>query len=267
MKRKLQVGFIGAGNMGNALMSGMAHQICQERPVHLLCYDIAEAAAQQAAEKYQAEVKNSIAALVQESEIVWIAVKPQFLEEVLPELRAHWTESQILVSIVAGKSISYWQNVLGKEARIARVMPNTPALVQQAMNTVCFSDTLTNRESVLDLLSSTGRVMQIREDLMDAAMGVAGCGPAFVYLFIEALADAGVAEGLFRAQAYELAAQTVLGAAQMVLETGMHPGALKDAVCSPGGTTIQGVMALEQAGFRSAVQQAVVATVRKVQNL
>lgn len=243
--------------MGSALMAGMLGH------AQLIVYDIAEAACRKAKETYHAQIVGSIGELVSCSEVVFAAVKPQFLGEILDELKDAWNDEKILASIVAGKSIADWQKVLGEKAQIARIMPNTPAMVQEGMSTVCFSASLKDRQLILELLSHTGRVMEIRESVMDAAMGVAGCGPAFVYMMIEALADAGVAGGLFRQQAYELAAQTVLGAAKMVLETGEHPAALKDAVCSPAGTTIRGVMALEKYGFRNSVEEAVMAAMRK----
>ncbi len=255
----MKVGFIGAGNMGSALMASMKDHVA------LVAYDIAEAACQNAQQKYRAEITQSVLETVQKSDIVFVAIKPQFLEEILEDLKAGWTEEKVLASIVAGKSLADWQAVLGEKAQIARIMPNTPAMVREGMNTLCFSASLKDPEKIKELLSYTGRVMELRETVMDAAMGVAGCGPAFVYMFIEALADAGVAGGLFRKQAYELAAQTVLGAAKMVLETGEHPAALKDAVCSPAGTTIRGVMALEKYGFRNSVEEAVLATQRKLQ--
>ncbi len=255
----MKVGFIGAGNMGSALMASM------KECASLFAYDIIPAACQNAQQKYGAEITASVLETVQKSEVVFIAIKPQFLHEITDELKAGWSEDKVLASIVAGKSLADWQAVLGENAQIARIMPNTPAMVQEGMNTVCFSASLKNPEAIKELLSHTGRVMELRESVMDAAMGVAGCGPAFVYMFIEAMADAGVAGGLFRKQAYELAAQTVLGAAKMVLETGEHPAALKDAVCSPAGTTIRGVMALEKYGFRNSVEEAVLATQRKLQ--
>lgn len=130
------------------------------------------------------------------------------------------------------------------------------------MNTVCFSKAVADPKAVTQLLEHTGKVLEIQENLMDIATGIAGCGPAFVYVLIEAMADAGVAGGLFRDQAYALAAQTVLGAAKMVQESGQHPAALKDAVCSPGGLTIKGVLALEKYGFRHSIEQAVLATMK-----
>ncbi len=255
----MKVGFIGAGNMGSALMASMKEHAT------LLAYDISEDACKNAEQKYNAEITGGVLETVQKSDVVFVAIKPQFLDEILADLKAGWSEDKVLASIVAGKTLADWQEVLGETAQIARIMPNTPAMVQEGMNTVCFSSSLKDPAKIKELLSYTGRVMELRENVMDAAMGVAGCGPAFVYMFIEALADAGVAGGLFRKQAYELAAQTVLGAAKMVLETGEHPAVLKDAVCSPAGTTIRGVMALEKHGFRNSVEEAVLATQRKLQ--
>lgn len=255
----MKVGFIGAGNMGSALMASMKDH------VELYVYDVSQKACENAYHQYGAETVSGVCEVVRKSDVIFVAIKPQFLEEIYQELQAEWTEEKVLASIVAGKSVSHWQEILGENAQIVRIMPNTPALVQEGMNTVCFSASLKENEKIMQLLSYTGRVMVLRESVMDAAMGVAGCGPAFVYMFIEALADAGVAGGLFRSQAYELAAQTVLGAAKMVLTTGEHPAALKDAVCSPGGTTIRGVLALEKNGFRNAVEEAVLATQRQLQ--
>ncbi len=254
----MKVGFIGAGNMGAAMMASMKSQ------AELYVYDIAAAACEKAKLEFGAQITKDIQEVVASSDIVFVAIKPQFLDEILKQIKEAWSQEKILASIVAGKTVAFWQEILGEEAQIARIMPNTPAMVKEGMNTVCFSASLQDPEIIFELLSSTGRVMQLRENVMDAAMGVAGCGPAFVYMFIEALADAGVAGGLFRDQAYELAAQTVLGAAKMVLETGKHPAELKDAVCSPAGTTIRGVMALEKHGFRSSVEEAVLATQRKL---
>lgn len=252
------VGFIGAGNMGYALMSGM------KGSCSLHVYDISKEATDRAVEKAGAIAEASVTELVKASDIVFLAVKPQYLQPVVDEMKG-LTDGKIIASIVASRTIAYYQAAFGAETAIVRIMPNTPALVREGMHTICFSETVKaeDQDYMIDLLKATGRVMPIRENLMDAAMGVSGCGPAYIYILIEAMADAGVAEGLFRKDATMLAAQTVLGAAKMVLETGEHPGALKDAVCSPGGTTIRGVMALEEHGFRAAIEAAVEAAAHK----
>jgi len=253
-----QVGFIGAGNMGYALMSGMKDDCC------LHVYDIAPEATQRAVQTAGAIEEASITALTKACEVVFLAVKPQYLAPVVEEMKG-LTEGKLIASIVASRTIAFYEAAFGADTAVARIMPNTPALVREGMHTICFSDSVKeeDRAYMIDLLKTTGKVMEIHENLMDAAMGVSGCGPAYIYILIEAMADAGVAEGLFRKDATLLAAQTVLGAAKMVLETGQHPGALKDAVCSPGGTTIRGVMALEEHGFRAAVEAAIEAAAHK----
>ena len=253
----MKVGFIGAGNMGSAMMASMKSQ------AELYVYDIAAAACEKAKLEFGAQITKDIQEVVAISDIVFVAIKPQFLDEILKQIKEAWSQEKILASIVAGKTLAFWQEILGEEAQIARIMPNTPAMVKEGMNTVCFSASLQDPEIIFDLLSSTGRVMQLRENVMDAAMGVAGCGPAFVYMFIEALADGCVKNGLPRQMAYKMVSQAVLGSAKMVLETGMHPGELKDMVCSPGGTTIEGLAALEECGFRGALIKACDANFQK----
>ncbi len=253
------VGFIGAGNMGSALMANM------KDASFLHVYDILPEAMAKAKTLYGAVCEDGIASLTEHSDIVFLAVKPQFLHEVLPTVIEHWEDKKVLCSIVAGKSIAFYEEAFQKKTeklKLARIMPNTPALVGEAMNTLCFSDAAApqDRKEVLDLLCRTGKVKELRESQMTAAMGVAGCSPAYVYMLIESLADAGVYGGIFRKDAIEMAAQTVLGAAKMVLETGEHPEKLKDDVCSPAGTTIKGVMALEEGGFRASIENAVKAS-------
>ena len=256
------VGFIGAGNMGSALMAQMK-ELSQLR-----VYDILPQACEKAEQSCNAIVEEDIPSLVKHCDLVFLAVKPQFLMEVLPTVIEHWEEGKILCSIVAGKSIEYYETAFlckTKALKVARIMPNTPALVGEAMNTLCFSKAMDkgDQQVVTDLLLTTGKVKELRESQMDAAMGIAGCSPAYVYMFIEALADAGVYGGIFRKDAIMMAAQTVLGAAKMVLETGEHPEKLKDDVCSPAGTTIKGVMALEEGGFRASIEKAVKASMSK----
>ena len=164
----------------------------------------------------------------------------------------------MIVSIAAGKTIAAIEDSFGKPVKLVRAMPNTPALVGEAMSALCVNQNVTPEElkEVQALFNSFGKSEVISESLMDAVIGVSGSSPAYVYMFIEALADGAVKYGLPRAKAYQMAAQTVLGSAKMVLETGKHPGQLKDEVCSPGGTTIAGVSALEEWGFRNAVIKA-----------
>lgn len=210
-------------------------------------------------------VSGSAAALAQECDTVLIAVKPKNAAEVLGEITDAFTEDKILVSIAAGWTIARLAEACPGAGKIVRVMPNTPLMAGEGMTALTGNENITAEDmhKVRGIFEGAGRAAEVPESLMDAVTGLSGSGPAFVYMFIEALADGGVLCGLPRAQAQEFAAQTVLGAAKMVLETGTHPGQLKDAVCSPAGTTIEGVRTLEQNGLRSAVIEAVKAACDK----
>lgn len=199
------------------------------------------------------------------SDVVFLAVKPQYYEEVIKEIREDFGKEQILVTIAPGKTLAWLSEKLGKEKKIIRTMPNTPAMVKEGMMGMCKNEAVTEAEmqQVKQICESFGKAEIVPESLIDVVVGVSGSSPAYVFMFIEAMADAAVADGMPRAQAYKFAAQAVLGSAKMVLETGMHPGELKDMVCSPGGTTIEAVRVLEEKGMRSAVIEASKACVKK----
>ena len=203
--------------------------------------------------------------VAKQSDILVLSVKPQVYPAVIKEIRDEVSSEQIIVTIAAGVSMEAAERQFGKEVKIVRVMPNTPALVGEGMSGLCCNEYVTEEEFDLvhKIFESFGKAEKITENLMDAVVGVSGSGPAYVYMFIEAMADAAVAQGLPRKQAYTFAAQTLLGSAKMVLETGQHPGELKDAVCSPAGTTIEAVNVLEKKGMRSAVIEAVTAAAKK----
>ena len=188
--------------------------------------------------------------MAKQSDILVLSVKPQVYPAVIKEIRDEVSSEQIIVTIAAGVSMEAAERQFGKEVKIVRVMPNTPALVGEGMSGLCCNEYVTEEEFDLvhKIFESFGKAEKITENLMDAVVGVSGSGPAYVYMFIEAMADAAVAQGLPRKQAYTFAAQTLLGSAKMVLETGQHPGELKDAVCSPAGTTIEAVNVLEKKG-------------------
>ena len=207
---------------------------------------------------------------------VMIAVKPKDVKSVLKQAAQYLTEKKVVISIAAGLSVEDLQRMAeegcgprGVKTKIIRVMPNTPAMVGAGMSALCRNEYVTEEEFefVMKIFSGIGSAEEVEESLMDAVTGVSGSGPAYVYLFIEALADGGVLAGLPRAKAVKFAAQTVLGSARMVLEMGRHPGELKDAVCSPAGTTIEGVRALEAERFRHAVMNAVAASAEKSKNM
>lgn len=190
-----------------------------------------------------------------ESDIIFLAVKPYLYETVIKEIKDSVTDDKIIVAIAAGQTISRIESLFSKDIKLVRTMPNTPAMVQEAMSAITPNEHITEEETkmVVSLFESFGKAEIVPESLMDAVVGVSGSSPAYVYMFIEAMADAAVNDGMPRAQAYKFAAQSVLGAAKMVLETGKHPGELKDAVCSPAGTTIAAVAKLEEGSFRSTV--------------
>ncbi len=258
--------FIGAGNIGGALIQSIMKV---DKGYLVKAYDVSPVASEKA-RGYGAIICHSIPEAVAHTDIVFMAIKPQYYNEVLDELKTCLAKETIVISPAPGYAIETLKTHLGEQQRIVRAMPNTPALVGEGMSAVAFShDTFpqADKEAVMDIFRGAGHVIEVREEMMDSVMALSGCAPAYAYIFIEALGDIGTAMGLPRAMSYELAAQTLLGASKMVLETGRHPGELKDMVCTPGGTTIQGVMALEESGFRNAIIQAVAATYRKAKEL
>ena len=257
-------GFIGTGNMGGALCTALCRTV-NPRSVLLTDRDAAKAEALAARLGASAVTQERLAA---ECDCIFLGVKPQVLPSVLASLRPQLSAREtlpLLVSMAAGVPLRQIEEQLALPCPILRIMPNTPAAVGEGMLLLASNAAVTEEQtaSFCADMAAAGRCERLPEALIDAASAVSGCGPAFVYLFIEALSDGGVACGLPRAQAMELAAQTVLGAARMVLDSGEHPGVLKDAVCSPGGTTIAGVRALESHSFRAAAMEAVVAAYDK----
>lgn len=252
----MKLGFIGTGNMAGAIMGGIIQKGIF-RPEQIIGADISEAGRQKAKETYGIEVTedNRKAAA---AEVLILSVKPQFYADAIAEIRDCIRDDQLVITIAPGKTLSWLEEQFGKRVKIVRTMPNTPALVGEGMTAACVNQYVTEEEKAyaLKILDSFGKVELVPEHLIDAVVAVSGSSPAYVFMFIEAMADAAVAEGMPRAQAYEFAAQAVYGSAKMVLETGKHPGELKDMVCSPAGTTIEAVRVLEERGFRSAVMEA-----------
>ena len=252
----MKLGFIGTGNMAGAIMGGIIkNQIF--RPEEIIGADISEAGREKTKEAYGIEVTvdNRKAA---DSEVLILSVKPQYYADAIAEIKDCVRDDQLVITIAPGKTLAWLEEQFGKPVKIVRTMPNTPALVGEGMTAACVNQYVTEEEKAyaLKILSSFGKVELVPEHLIDAVVAVSGSAPAYVFMFIEAMADAAVAEGMPRAQAYEFAAQAVYGSAKMVLETGKHPGELKDMVCSPAGTTIEAVRVLEEKGLRSAVIEA-----------
>lgn len=258
-------GFIGSGNMAKAMIGGIVTSGLATSD-HIIACNPSASKLDLLKEEYHIETilkDNKTAASL--SDVIVLSVKPYLYETVIAEIKNMIRPNAIVVMIAAGQCIATNEDRFGKPVKLARVMPNTPALVGEAMSAVCFNSQITDtdKEVVMNMLRSFGRAEIVPEIMMDTVTGVSGSSPAYVYLFIEAMADAAVLNGMPRAQAYTFAAQSVLGAAKMVLETGMHPGALKDNVCSPGGTTIEAVAALEASGLRACVIDAIDVCVRK----
>ena len=262
----MKIGFIGAGNMGSSIISGLLREgsvspqdicISRKRP---------ELSAPFAAQGVH--VMGSNVELARMCDCVVLAIKPIYAAQVIKEVHAQLA-GKFVISIVAGWTYEMLEEALPSDARFVRVMPNTPLAVGEGMTLISSRCTCTQDEFAFAkrMFEAAGKVAVVEDHVFTPANGISGCGPAFVYAFIEAMADGGVRYGVPRALAYDLAAQTLIGAAKMVQETGEHPGRLKDAVCSPGGTTIEGIYALEKGGMRAAVIEAVGATVEKTNRL
>jgi pyrroline-5-carboxylate reductase len=262
------IGFLGAGKMASALAQGFI-RAGLVTPRQVIASDPSEAARAAFGKATGATTTAANAEVARFARVVILAVKPDQTGPVLAEAREHFTEEHLLLSIAAGVPLARLEKALGGRARLIRVMPNTPALVGASASAFALGASARPADAELaqQLLSAVGLAFQVKESLLDAVTGLSGSGPAYVCLFIEALSDGGVAAGLPRDVATRLAAQTVLGSARMVLETGVHPGALKDMVTSPGGTTIEGVHQLEQGKFRGTVMSAVRAASEKSQKL
>lgn len=261
----MKIGFIGSGNMASAMIGGMLHKGLLKKE------DIAASSktcstAERMREKFGISAGTDNRAVARQAEILFLAVKPIFFPEVIEEICREVRPGTIVVSIAPGRDLNYLRGAFGRtDLKIVRCMPNTPALVLEGCTGVCAGEEVPAEDlkTVVELMEAFGRASVVPERLMDVVVGVSGSSPAYVFLFIEAMADAAVAGGMPRQQAYEFAAQAVLGSAKLLLETGMHPGQLKDMVCSPGGTTIQAIKVLEEKGLRAAVMDAVEACIEK----
>lgn len=259
----MKVGFIGCGNMATAMIHGILKSgLAGHEEIK------ASARSEGTCRKIREDLKilcGSNEETAEFADVLFLSVKPQYYEEIILEVRDRIQPEQIIVTIAPGKTLAWLSRLLGEKTKIVRTMPNTPAMVGEGMTAVCPNGNITedDLEKVLSLLESFGKAEIIPEDLMDVATAVSGSSPAYIFLVIEAMADGAVADGMPRDKAYRFAAQAVLGSAKMVLETGKHPGELKDMVCSPGGTTMEAVRVLEEKGLRSALIEAEKACVRK----
>ena len=262
-----KIGFIGTGKMGYPMMLGAIRAF---GAANVAFSAKTEKTKERVTKETGIESAKDNASLIQECDVIVLGVKPQFFHEIYGDLKKHMTKEKMIISLAAGVTIKDMADQVGADIKIVRSMPNTPAMVGEGMTCVSYSEhafTDEEKEIVDRFFTSCGKYQVIPETLMNAAICANGSSPAYVYMFIEALADSVVKYGIPRAMAYELVSQTVLGAAKMVLETKEHPGRLKDNVCSPGGTTIAGVAALEEFGFRNAVIKATDACYEKATRL
>ncbi len=251
------IGFIGSGNMAQAMISSIisSNLVPKEQ---IIASEIFAPIREMVAKKFNIRTTVDNKLVVKEADFIILAVKPNVYELVLDEIKDHIKEGAIIIGIGAGISLSFLKDHLNQDTKAIKAMPNTPAMVGAGMTALSMRDSFSEVEmgEILSIFNSFGKTEIVEEYLMDGVTAVSGSAPAYVYIMIEAMADAAVLEGIPRPQAYTMAAQAVMGSAKMVLDTGMHPGQLKDNVCSPGGTTIEAVASLEKSGFRSSIIEA-----------
>lgn len=260
----MKLGFIGAGNMGGAILKGCVESgkfasrdiyVCDKDPERRKSWE----------ELLLINTTEEIGRVVDICDIIIVGVKPDGFPSVMPEVSPKWRSNKILVSMAAGIPITYIENLLPMGSKIIRIMPNTPAMVREGMVSVSRNNNISNQDmdTAMDIFRSVGLAEEVDESLIDCVIGVSGSSPAYTYLYIEALVEGAVANGMEREKATRFAAQSVLGAAKMVLETGVDPQQLCQNVCSPGGTTIEAVNKLRENGFRDNIIQAFQAAVDK----
>ena len=263
-----KIGFIGCGNMGKAILGGLIAS-GQVLPGQIWVYTPSPEKVAALHDQYGINAAQSAQEVAQIADIVFGAVKPGIMIKVLSEITSSLSKDSLVVSIAAGVTLDQLARALGHDRKIIRAMPNTPSLVNAGMTSVTPNALVTPEDTadVLNIFRCFGEAEVIAESMIHPVVGVSGSAPAYVFMFIEAMADAAVQGGMPRTQAYKFAAQAVMGSAKMVLETGKHPGELKDMVCSPGGTTIEAGRVLEERGFRSSVIEAMVKCMEQSEKL
>lgn len=263
-----KIAFIGSGNMGEALVKGITGKSIF-RVKDITVTDIRNERLEQIKKLYNVNITTDNRHAVKKSDIIVLAVKPQIIAKVIREIEDLVDRRKLIITIAAGVTIHSINEMLGKNARVVRVMPNTPAIVQEGVSAISHSDNTLKKDLELarKIFNAVGKTVVVDESMMDAVTGLSGSGPAYVFLIIESLTDAGLKMGLPRDISRLLSIQTILGAARLAIQTGEHPGKLKDMVTSPGGTTIAGLHALEDGGLRAALMNAVEAATKKSEEL
>lgn len=263
-----KLGFIGCGQMAQAMIKGIISSgtITSQQ---IKVSSKTEETLNTVKEKYDILTTKDNNEVASWADILFLAVKPDIHKEIIQEIKKKVAEHTVIITVAAGITLEFLETEFGKKIKAVRSMPNTPSFVGEGMSAICVNDKVEQKDldTVLKIFRSFGKAEVIKESLMDSIPAISGSSPAYVYMFIEALADGGVKHGIPRDQAYRLAAQSVLGAAKMVLETGIHPGELKDQVCTPNGSTIEAVSSLEQSGLRSAIIEAMDKCTEKTKKL
>lgn len=264
----MKLGIIGAGNMGAALLKGIVNSGFVA-PGDINIYDVDHGKTAALKEEMGIVVQGGNREVVENSDITILAVKPAYIRQALEECQGSFGNSKILVSIAVGVSKKTLRDIVGEDVKVVRTMPNIPVTVGEGMTLISFDTNLSAEEksTVKKLFECSGKAEELDEKLLSEVTALTGSSPAYVFVFIEAMADAAVLSGIPRNLAYRLASQAVLGSAKMVLESGMHPGELKDQVCSPAGTTIEAICALEKNGFRYAVMEAMSECTKKAREI
>lgn len=256
--KQITLGFLGGGNMASAMISGLVNSK-KIAASQIVVFDRKPETNRALHDKFGITAADSAEQLVADVDYLIAAVKPNVLPDTLAGLASQLKPTTVVISVAAGVSLATLGEALPKQQKIVRVMPNTPCLVGEGMSSITPNEQVSDaeRDTVLEIFSSFGEAQVVSESQVHAVVGVSGSAPAYIYLLIEAMADAAVLEGMPRAKAYQFAAQAVKGSAEMVLRSGQHPAELKDNVCSPGGTTIEAVKVLEDHGFRAAIINAI----------
>ncbi len=264
----MKLGFIGTGNMASAMMGGIIKNNIVPAE-EIIGSDLFAPGREKVQKTLGIHVTESNLEVVEKAEVIVLSVKPQYYEAVINEIKDKVTDNKLIITIAPGKTLAWLEKKFGKAVKIVRTMPNTPAMVGEGMTAACYNSYVTKEDlqNAIAILKGFSRVEVVAEHLMDAVVAVSGSSPAYVFMMIEAMADAAVSGGMPRPQAYQFAAQAVMGSAKMVLETGKHPGELKDMVCSPAGTTIEAVRTLEELGFKSAIFEAMKVCEEKSRNM
>lgn len=260
----MKIGFIGAGNMAEAYISSL------ENEAELFFYEINETRSKFIKEKYKIKQENNLLDLINSSEYIILSVKPHIIEIVLNQIKDFGLDSKYILSIAAGVTIEKIENIIGENKKIARIMPNTPALIKKGVSGISFNkmiDSEEEKQKIIDIIKATGLVIPIEENKMDVLTAISGSGPAYVFLLINSIAEGGVKLGMDKATSLKLATETFIGAAELIKQTQKHPEQLKDMVTSPGGTTAAGLYTMEENGVRKAMIETVESAYKKAKEL